>query len=419
MSILIKNILHQSYRTDILIEKNKFVKIDKDIKNKTLKVIDGSHKAILPAFYNTHCHAAMSILRGYSDDKPLFSWLREDIWPIEACLTADDIYLSSRLAILEMIKSGTVFFADMYFYGEATMQAVKEMGIRAAISLVEMDMFDMRQTKQKQEATEKFLLQENPCPERIIKGLSCHSVYTVSGELLEYASQTASQNNLFMQIHLSETQKENIECLEQYNQSPTQRLDSYNLLTPKTILAHAVHLSAEDIETIYTHGSYLSYNPISNLKLNSGLFSFEKLYRKMPDKITLGTDGASSNNNLSMIESIKVASLVAKLQADSAVSGKAKDIFRAATYNGARAFGLDAGEIREGALADCILVDLNHPFMVPSYNPISNIVYSADSACISDVICDGRLVMENYQVDGEEEIIAEAQRTAEKIKKLK
>ena len=310
-------------------------------------------------------------------------------------------------------------FADMYFYGEATMQAVKEMGIRAAISLVEMDMFDMRQTKQKQEATEKFLLQENPCPERIIKGLSCHSVYTVSGELLEYASQTASQNNLFMQIHLSETQKENIECLEQYNQSPTQRLDSYNLLTPKTILAHAVHLSAEDIETIYTHGSYLSYNPISNLKLNSGLFSFEKLYGKMPDKITLGTDGASSNNNLSMIESIKVASLVAKLQADSAVSGKAKDIFRAATYNGARAFGLDAGEIREGALADCILVDLNHPFMVPSYNPISNIVYSADSACISDVICDGRLVMENYQVDGEEEIIAEAQRTAEKIKKLK
>ena len=130
MSILIKNVLHQNRRVDVLIKDGRFEKIAPDAEAPADKLIDGSDKAIVPAFYNTHCHAAMSILRGYGDDKPLFAWLREDIWPVEARLTPDDVYVASRLAILEMIKSGTVFFADMYFYGEETMRAVKEMGRR-------------------------------------------------------------------------------------------------------------------------------------------------------------------------------------------------------------------------------------------------------------------------------------------------
>ena len=326
MSILIKNVLHHGKKTDVLIEKNRFAKISPRLEAPADKVINGEGKAIVPAFYNTHCHAAMSILRGYGDDKPLFAWLREDIWPIEARLTAADIYTASRLAVLEMIKSGTVFFADMYFFAEETMRAVKEMGIRAAVSLVEMDMFDPAQTTAKIAATKDFLAAENPCPERIVKGLSCHSVYTVSAELLEYASRTAADNNLFMQIHVSETAAENAECVEKYGVTPTARLDSFGLLTNKTMLAHAVHLSAADTETIRARGSFLSHNPVSNLKLNSGLFAFADLYATMPDKITIGTDGASSNNNLSMIESVKTASLAAKLQAGSAVAGKASSI---------------------------------------------------------------------------------------------
>lgn len=418
MSILIKNVLHHGKKTDVLIEKNRFAKISPRLEAAADKVINGEGKAIVPAFYNTHCHAAMSILRGYGDDKPLFAWLREDIWPIEARLTAADIYTASRLAVLEMIKSGTVFFADMYFFAEETMRAVKEMGIRAAVSLVEMDMFDPAQTATKIAATKDFLAAENPCPERIVKGLSCHSVYTVSAELLEYASRTAADNNLFMQIHVSETAAENAECVEKYGVTPTARLDSFGLLTNKTMLAHAVHLSAADTETIRARGSFLSHNPVSNLKLNSGLFAFADLYAAMPDKITIGTDGASSNNNLSMIESVKTASLAAKLQAGSAVAGKAAEVYRAATVNGAAAFGLDAGEIREGALADCLLINMNHPFMVPAYNLVSDLVYAADSACITDVICDGRPVMENGHVDGEEEIVADARQLAEKILSL-
>ena len=419
MSILIKNVLHNNQTTDVLIEGNKFSSIAQNIEVNAEKIIDGSNKAILPAFYNTHNHAAMSILRGFGDDKPLFEWLNEDIWPIEDQLTEDDIAVASRLAILEMIKSGTVFFADMYFFGERTMQAVADMGIRAAISRVEMDLFDEQKAEQKKIDTANFIDFPNPCPQRIIKCLSCHAVYTVSDELFKFAKETAEKQGWFMQIHVSETKQEVDDCFAKWGMSPVAKLDSLGLLTPKTILAHAVHLSDEDIAIIKKRGCYISTNPISNLKLNSGMFMFEKLYEAMPENITLGTDGASSNNNLNMLDSMKFCSLVAKAESNSALGGKAQDIYKVATTNGAKAFGLDAGEIKEGCLADCLLVDLDNVFLTPNYNIISNIVYSADSSCVCDVICDGRLIMENGKVAGEKEIIDNAKKLAEKIKNMK
>ena len=419
MSILIKNVLHNNQTTDVLIEGNKFSSIAQNIEVNAEKIIDGSNKAILPAFYNTHNHAAMSILRGFGDDKPLFEWLNEDIWPIEDQLTEDDIAVASRLAILEMIKSGTVFFADMYFFGERTMQAVADMGIRAAISRVEMDLFDEQKAEQKKIDTANFIDFPNPCPQRIIKCLSCHAVYTVSDELFKFAKETAEKQDWFMQIHVSETKQEVDDCFAKWGMSPVAKLDSLGLLTPKTILAHAVHLSDEDIAIIKKRGCYISTNPISNLKLNSGMFMFEKMYETMPENITLGTDGASSNNNLNMLDSMKFCSLVAKAESNSALGGKAQDIYKVATTNGAKAFGLDAGEIKEGCLADCLLVDLDNVFLTPNYNIISNIVYSADSSCVCDVICDGRLIMENGKVAGEKEIIDNAKKLAEKIKNMK
>ena len=419
MSILIKNVLHNNQTTDVLIEGNKFSSIAQNIEVNAEKIIDGSNKAILPAFYNTHNHAAMSILRGFGDDKPLFEWLNEDIWPIEDQLTEDDIAVASRLAILEMIKSGTVFFADMYFFGERTMQAVADMGIRAAISRVEMDLFDEQKAEQKKIDTANFIDFPNPCPQRIIKCLSCHAVYTVSDELFKFAKETAEKQGWFMQIHVSETKQEVDDCFAKWGMSPVAKLDSLGLLTPKTILAHAVHLSDEDIAIIKKRGCYISTNPISNLKLNSGMFMFEKMYETMPENITLGTDGASSNNNLNMLDSMKFCSLVAKAESNSALGGKAQDIYKVATTNGAKAFGLDAGEIKEGCLADCLLVDLDNVFLTPNYNIISNMVYSADSSCVCDVICDGRLIMENGKVAGEKEIIDNAKKLAEKIKNMK
>lgn len=419
MSILIKNILHNNQRTNIFIENNHFAQIGECADIKADKVIDGTHKAIVPAFYNTHNHAAMSILRGYSDDKPLFEWLQKDIWPIEDKLTPEDIYIASRLAILEMIKSGTVFFADMYFFGEQTMRAVAEMGIRAAISRVEMDLFNPEMTTAKKKETAEFLSFSNPCSERIIKCLSCHAVYTVSDELFEYARDVAAKHDMYIQIHVSETEQENFDCLQKHGVSPVVKLDNLGLLGPKTILDHAVHLSEHDIDIIKKRKAIISTNPNSNIKLNSGLFMFEKLYSQIPEQITLGTDGASSNNNLSMLESMKMCSFAAKIQANSALAGKSIDVYKVATENGARAFGINAGKIAEGYLADCLLLDLNNPFLTPNYNLISNLVYAADSSCICDVICNGKLVMENRIVPDEQNIIFQAQALSEKIKKLK
>lgn len=414
MSILIKNILHNQQVTNVFIQGNRFVKIGAEMPAADI-IIDGTDKAILPGFYNTHNHAAMSILRGYGEDTPLFEWLNDYIWPVEAKLSEEDIYHASRLAILEMIKSGTVFFADMYYKTNATIKAVAEMGIRAAISAHQLDNFDSAKTLEQIAATQKFLSAANPCPDRIIKSVSCHSIYTVSEDLINYAVKISRENNYILMIHVSETIKEVEDCYQKYKMSPVEKLDSLGALSPRTIIAHAVHINDKDLELIKNSGSYISTNPTSNLKLNSGCFKFEKVYENIPDKITLGTDGASSNNNLSMIEAMKICSLGAKIEAGNAMAGQVSKIYPIATKNGAQAFGLDAGEIAEGKLADCILVDLNNAFLVPNYNLWSNLVYAADSSCVTEVICNGRVIMQDGIVANELEIIKSAQKLSKTI----
>lgn len=414
MSILLKNIVHQQQTCDILIEGNKFCRIAPQIGAQAEQVIDGRGKAILPAFYNLHTHAAMSLLKGLGDDKELFSWLNEDIWPREAKLDENLIYIGTKLAILEMIKSGTVFFADMYMEQKAIMQAVNEMGVRTAVSIVGFDLFDPQQTKEKITAAKQFLTLDNPCPERICKHLAIHSIYTVSADLISFMAETAKQNDLFLHIHACETAKECADCQKQHGCSPIEYLEKLGALGPKTILAHAIHLSDNDIRIILKHRVTLVTNPGSNLKLVSGLFPFQKLINAGAT-IALGTDGSASNNNLSMIEEMKLCALAAKLEAQSPSAGKADEVYRCATQNGARAFGIEAGEICEGKLADCILVDLNNQLLTPNYNLVSNMVYAADSSVVDTVICNGKILMQNRRVPGEDEIISQAQDAAKKL----
>lgn len=414
MKILIKNVLLNNKVQDILIENNIFSKISDKIDIKTDQIINGDNKAIQPAFYNTHTHAAMSLLRGLGDDKELFSWLNEDIWPIEAKLTDEDIYIGTKFAILEMIKSGTVFFNDMYFSQKSIMQAIDEMGIRGAVSVVEFDMFNKKDTEKKKQDTIDFLKLNNPCSDRIIKTISCHSIYTVSEDLLEFASNIAKENNMFLHIHASETKKEIDDCMNKYNMSPIEKLEKLGLLTEKTILAHCVHLNDNDINIINKYKTKIAHCPVSNLKLNSGKMALQKMLDKKCF-ITLGTDGSSSNNSLSMIDEMKIAALSAKNQADSPITGKAEDIFKIATQNGANAFNINAGEIKEGKIADFVLYDLNNYHMQPNYNIISNIVYSADNSAITDVFCNGKQIMKENKVKDEEKIINDFKKCFSKL----
>lgn len=411
MSLLLKNVSHQNKITDILIDNGRFSKISPQQQPLDAEIIDCRNKAILPAFYNLHSHAGMSIFRGLSDDKELFSWLNQDIWPREAKLTPDMIHLATKFSILEMIKTGTVFFLDMYFEQQEILKAAQEMGVRTISALTGLDLFDPNKTKTEIEKIEKYI----SCPdhdERCAKGLMIHAVYSVSEELIRYIVKRSQEEGYYLTLHASETAKEVEDCLKTHGCTPIEYLDQLGALGPKTIVAHAVHLSDEDIALLARKKVPLCTNPVSNYKLASGLFMLQKL-QKSGCILTLGTDSMASNNNLSMLEEMKLCALSAKIQSGDATAGNAEDIFNMATINGAQTVGLDAGIIAEGKLADCILVDLNNHFLIPNYNLISNMVYSADSSCIDTVICNGRILMQNHHVNGEEEIISEIKKLSD------
>lgn len=399
---LLKKVLLNGKEQDILINGNQICRIDDDIENDEAEVILCQNKAILPSFCNTHTHASMMFLRGIGEDKELFSWLTEDIWPREAKLTPEMIYHLSRFALLEMIKTGTTLFADMYFYPQETIRAVQDMGIRGAVSFLGMDFFDASKAQIQAAEMETFLNQKAPS-DRIIKGLSCHAIYTTSKSLFLKAKELATKYNTFLHIHSSETNQEINDCLKAHHCRPVQLLRQWGVLGGQTVLAHCLHLDEDEIRTLAETKTVIAHCPSSAFKLNSGQMDLQK-YLDAGIKVTLGTDGVSSNNSLSMLWEMKLAALSAKNKANNISAGKVNDIFQIATRNGFEAFGLNAGEIAVGKLADFILVDLNNVFLMPNHNLISNMIYAADSSCITDVFCNGVPVMRNRIIPNETEI---------------
>ena len=398
---------------NVLIEGNRFSKITEsgvDVPAGA-EVVDCSRFALFPAFYNGHTHAAMSLLRGYADDMPLQKWLQEYIWPFEAKLTGDDIEPACRLAFLEMIKSGTVFFADMYWHREHTIKVVEEMGIRAAVGVT---FAESLMTAEQIEGNFNFLAAHTGESERVRLAVAPHSVYTVGEKLLKRCADFARSENYFVHTHLSETKKELEDCEKQYGCSPVRLLERAGMLDSNLAAAHCVHFSDDDMKAFVDSGATAVLNPCSNLKLASGIPPIDRLLRARA-KVALGTDGDSSNNNLDMHEEMKLAALLAKVQGG-AETLPAQDALKMATVNSARAYGLnDAGEIREGYLADCLLVDTKNERMVPGHNLVSNWVYAADSSCIDSVICNGRFIMRGRHVDGEEDIVREAEACAKRL----
>jgi 5-methylthioadenosine/S-adenosylhomocysteine deaminase len=417
MKTLLKNVYLRGKIIDVLIEGNRFKKIAENITEEADKIINGEGKAIEPAFYNCHTHIPMTILKGLGDDKELHDWLIHDIWPREAKMTPDDIYIASKFAILEMIKGGTVFCNDMYQYGEQTMKAIDEMGIRGVVSKPEIDIPTPELLEKKKKIVLDFIDYKNINENRIIKGISCHAVYTVSDDFLQFYSDLAKKYSMPIHIHACETKFEVENCLKKKGCTPIEHLEKLGLLTDKTILAHCVHLSDKDIEIIKKHNTKVAHCPISNFKLKSGLMAFQKL-TDAGVLITLGTDGSASNNSLGMLEEMKACALNAKTQANSSKAGNVNDVYKTATVNGAKAFGIDAGVIEEGKIADFLLYDMNHYLLLPNFNLISNIVYSAQNECITDVFCDGKQLMCNRKVENEEKIIEDFIKLSEKYKNL-
>jgi 5-methylthioadenosine/S-adenosylhomocysteine deaminase len=239
-----------------------------------------------------------------------------------------------------------------------------------------------------------------------------HSIYTVGDALFEKCTSFAKEEGFILHTHLSETEEEVKNCFKRTGKMPVEHLYDLGVLGENFVAAHGVHVSEKEMELLASSESTVVHNPASNLKLSSGLFKMQEMLSRNV-RIALGTDGASSNNNLDMHEAMKFASLLAKRENPEILP--AEEAFKMASRNGALAYGLDAGVIQEGALADALLVDLNNERLVPNYNLISNWVYSADSRSIVSVICNGRFIMENRKIDGEEEIIESAKKTAQRL----
>ncbi len=393
-SLLIKDVRLDDRITDILIADGRFKSLEAPAGTVADKVIDASGMAILPPFYNTHTHAAMTLLRGYADDMPLHKWLQEYIWPYEDKLTPQDIREGSRLAVREMIKTGTVFFSDMYFDIEETVDVVRESGMRAAIGVTFVESHSKSQQAEKLELLKHWT---DPTGGRITLTVAPHAVYTVGPDLLVRCADTARSLGLKLHIHLCETRKEVDDCLAEHGMTPVRYLDSLGFLGPDVIAAHVVHVDPEEAAILAERGVTISHCPCSNLKLASGFFPY-KLLKEAGCRITLGTDGDSSNNNLDMREEMKFAALVSKACSGNPEVMPAAEAMDMACRQGAEAFGINAGVIAEGKLADAILVDLSDVRMQPCHHLLSNWVYAADSSCIDTVICDGNILMEHHEL---------------------
>jgi 5-methylthioadenosine/S-adenosylhomocysteine deaminase len=387
---------------NIFIEGDKIKYIGKDVENfYPDKVIDAKGDAVLPGFVNAHTHIAMSLLRNYADDLPLYEWLTKKIWPVEAKLTAEDVYWGSMLSIVEMIRSGITCFADMYFFMEEVGEAVKESGVRGILSrgLIEEPNKDI-DNKEKLNYTRNLYKDWNGKADgRIRVMVAPHAPYTCSPKYLEKIMDLTKELNAGIHIHLSETKKEVEDSIEQYGKSPVEHVYNLGLFQFPTVAAHCVHVSDEDIDILSENNVSAVNNPSSNLKLASGFAPVESMIDKGVN-VALGTDGSSSNNNLNMFEEIHIAAIVNKSVNESATSIPAITALKMATINGARALNWDdeIGSIEVGKKADIIIVDMDKPHLCPRHNVVSALAYSAQASDVKTMIVDGKIIMEDYDI---------------------
>lgn len=385
------------FKGDIAVEDTLIKEIGENLQEKygDYEVIAADGNLVLPGFINCHTHAAMILLRGYADDMQLQEWLSQKIWPREEHLKANDIYWGSLLAVLEMIKSGTTAFADMYFMMEKTAEAVSQAGIRAVLARGMMG-FGQKALETMKESEELIKNWHGQAEGRITCMLGPHAPYTCPPDYLKEVIKLADKHNVGIHIHLAETAGEVNDMKEKYGLSPIKLMDSIGLFTGRRVVAaHCVHLGEEEMEILIENKVGIAHNPESNMKLASGVASVPELLQKGA-LVSLGTDGASSNNNLDMIGEMRSCALLHKVFSQEPTVVPAQQVLEMATVDGAKALGLDrVGSLQPGYKADMIIVDVNEPHMIPLYNPVANLVYAAHASDVKTMIVNGKVIMKD------------------------
>ena len=417
--ILLKNIEVAGKLSDMLIEDEHIASVvsaggvGEDVS--VDETVDCTGKAATPGFANMHTHAGMSMMRGIGEDIAFHEWL-DRIWQVESKIDDEYVYHATKVACLEMIKTGTTTFNDHYWHMPMAHKAAMELGLRPVLAYVICDRNDPeeseRQKIQCREMYEEYLTWND----HSLFAIAIHAIYSVREEMILWSREFARQRGLKIHIHLSETRKEVADCMAQHGgMSPVEYLDSLGVLGPDVIAAHTLWLSENDVRILGERGVTCVHNVNSNLKLASG---YRFLYNELRDagaNICLGTDGCASSNNLDMLETMKTSAMIQKAWREDPSAMPLSELMSMAAANAGKALGIDIGRIEEGALADILIVDtMNYNFLSPGSFE-ANMVYSAHSDCIDSVICNGRFIMRNRIVPGEAQILAEARKLISRL----
>jgi 5-methylthioadenosine/S-adenosylhomocysteine deaminase len=377
------------------------------------EVLDAAGMALVPGLVNGHTHAAMTLMRGYGGDLPLMQWLQDRIFPIEAKLTADDVYWGTRLACVEMIRSGTVRFWDMYWQPEAVARAVQDAGIRASVALPLVDGLDAGKSDALRADAERSLDALADAGPRITPTLGPHSIYLVSEKSLHWIAELSSDRDLRVHIHFSETEGEVQDCVAAHGVRPAPYLDRIGLLTPRTLLAHGVWLDDDELALVGERGATIVTNPVSNLKLAVGrVFPYAKA-RHEGIPVGLGTDGASSNNSLDLFQDMKHLALVQKHAERDPAAMPATEAWAVATGQRAPVLG-QPGRLEAGEPADFLLVPSDAPELTPG-DLIANLVYAAAGSVVDTTVVAGQVLMRGGEIGDEAEVRAGAIASARRL----
>ena len=416
--ILLKNIVKEGVVSDILIDGNTIAGIYPAATmtfGEDVSVVDCGGKTAIPGFVNMHTHAGMSMMRGIGEDIAFHEWIAR-IWEVESKVDQEWVYHATKVACLEMIKTGTTTFNDDYWHMPMAHKAAMELGIRPVLAYVFLDKNDPEEAERQKIQCQEVYDEAKKWNDHSTFTIAIHAIYSVSEEMIVWSTEFARKHGLKIHIHLSETQKEIDDCMAQHGgMSPVEYLDSLGVLGPDVIAAHTLWLSENDIRILGERGVTCVHNINSNLKLSSG---YRFMYNELRDagaNVCLGTDGCASSNNLDMLETMKTAAMVQKAWRSDPSAMPINELMAMATANAGKGLGLNIGRIEEGALADILIVDTDSYHFLSPGTFEANLIYSAHSDSIDSVICNGKFIMQNRVVPGEKEILAEARKILTKL----
>ena len=361
--------------------------------------LDATDGLVMPGLVNAHTHVAMTLLRGYADDKPLDRWLQEDVWPVEGVLEPEDVRAGARLGVLEMIRSGTTAFADMYFHMEQVADVVAETGLRARLGhgVVTVGKDDDAARADFEESLDVARDLDGAADGRVRTMVAPHSLTTVGTDYLDEFIPRAREAGVPVHLHANETRDEVEPLVEAHDRRPLAYARNHGLLEPEDFLAHGVHLDGSEVGLLAETGAGVVHCPASNMKLASGMAPVQRLLDAgVP--VALGTDGAASNNDLSMFDELRDAAMLGKLAADDASAVPAAAAVRMATAGGAAVLDLPGGRVEPGAAADLAVVCLDAAHLTPRHDPVSHLAYAASGHDVRHTVCDGRVLMCDREV---------------------